>query len=60
MAFNEKKITLEVGADDALLVQGHLRLAMHTFQEAGNVTMVGVLMRFEEAFEKARAKAAPA
>jgi hypothetical protein len=47
-------VYLKLYADDALLLQGHLRHEQTRFKDAGNEVMVSVLLRVEAALEKAR------
>jgi hypothetical protein len=52
---NHAKITLTIGADDALLLQGHARMERLRFKEAGNEVMGGMLERVDEAITNAQA-----
>lgn len=51
---HDRQITLVLGATDALLLQGHLRLDRERFVEADNEVMVGMLDRVEQALETAQ------
>ncbi len=55
MMVNVRKVTVIIGAEDALLLQGHLRSERFRFEEAGNEVMTGMLERLDEALEAARA-----
>ena len=55
MAWNEKTVTVTVGADDALLLQGHLRQERSGF--ALNEVMLGMLDRLERVLQAAQDKA---
>lgn len=55
MMVNVRKLTLTIGADDALLLQGHLRMERLRFQEAGNEVMTDMLERVDEAIQAAQA-----
>lgn len=50
------EVLVRLYADDALLLQGHLRLEQSRFRDAGNEVMVDMLLRVEEALTKARSK----
>ncbi len=53
MMVNVRKVQLTIGADDALLLLGHLRGEHFRFQEAGNEVMTGMLERVDEAIQNA-------
>ena len=55
MMVNVRKLTVTIGAEDALLLQGHLRMERFRFQEAGNEVMVNMLERVDEAIQAAQA-----
>jgi hypothetical protein len=54
MMRNVRKVTVVIGAEDALLLQAHLRGDRCRFKEAGNEVMTGMLERVDEALELAR------
>lgn len=54
MMVNVRKLTITIGAEDALLLQGHLRGERFRFQEAGNEVMTGMLERVDEAIQAAQ------
>lgn len=56
---NEKKVTLTLGAEDALMLQALLRNERATFAQSGNTPMVQILDRVETAFEDARVRPLP-
>lgn len=52
MAWNERKVTIVLGADDALLLQGVLRNEWGTYRE--NEVVTPMLRRVEEALDLAQ------
>jgi hypothetical protein len=51
MMINVRKVTPTLGADDALLLLGHLRGERARFEQAGNEVMAGMLERVDEALD---------
>jgi len=55
MPVNIRKVTITVGAEDLLLLQGTLRSFRPQFEEARNEVITGMLDRVEEAIHDALA-----
>ncbi len=55
MMVNVRKVQITIGAEDALLLQGLLRLDHARFVDAGNEVMTDMLERVEEALQAANA-----